>query len=167
MTKQPNQGRSPRFRRRRSVIRPTLQLKVSAIFVCVLVVTLALFAAQLHSATRNLSVIDSQELQVVLGKIIMSKLLASLALGAALTIGVAVAVTFRIAGPIYRMHAFLTRVRDGQQREPCRLRKGDSFEDLCQIINEVTEPLRAADLAVDDDGPKARDRESALAEASA
>lgn len=139
MTDQAVQTKAPRFRRRRAVIRPALQIKVSLIFVFVVAVSLVLFAAQVFQATRGL---DAEELRELLNDILMSKLLASLALGAGLTIAVSMIVTFRIAGPVFRMSSFLRRVRDGEQTAPCSLRKGDAFGDLCEVINEVTEPLR-------------------------
>ena len=139
MTDQAVKTKSPRFRRKRAVIRPALQIKVSLIFVSVMAVALVLFAAQVFHATRGLS---GEELREVLDDLLLSKLLASLALGAGLTIAVAIIVTFRIAGPVFRMRSFLNRVRDGEQTTPCTLRKGDAFGDLCQAINEATEPLR-------------------------
>ncbi len=59
-----------------------------------------------------------------------------------LTIAVGVMVTFRIAGPVYRFEKYLREVHEGTELRPCKLRKGDELEELCAIINIVTEPIR-------------------------
>jgi len=64
----------------------------------------------------------------------------------------AVAAFMRVVGPLHRMRTFLQAVVDGQQTEPCQLRKGDEFQDVCELVNQVTEPLRARSQAA----PEAR-----------
>ncbi len=51
--------------------------------------------------------------------------------------------SWRVAGPLYRIRAFLREVADGTRSEPCRVRKGDKLQDLCDLVNEVTETARA------------------------
>jgi hypothetical protein len=38
----------------------------------------------------------------------------------------------------------LKRVIEGQERGECRLRNGDELQDLCELINRATEPIRGA-----------------------
>ncbi len=47
-----------------------------------------------------------------------------------------------VIGPLYRMRSFLQRVLEGQHPEPCKLREGDEMQDLCMLLNQVTEPMR-------------------------
>ncbi len=54
--------------------------------------------------------------------------------------------THRIAGPACRLTSFLRDVAEGVQSEPCNLRKGDEFKDLCEQVNRTTAPLRARAL---------------------
>ena len=62
-----------------------------------------------------------------------------------LTLAVGVMTTFRIAGPVHNFKKFLTRVQRGERPEDCRIRAGDEFQDLCELLNDVTAPLRTAD----------------------
>ena len=55
---------------------------------------------------------------------------------------VGISATFTIAGPLYRFGVFLKDVREGRESQPCRLRRGDQLQDLCEAINATTEPLR-------------------------
>jgi nitrogen fixation/metabolism regulation signal transduction histidine kinase len=61
-----------------------------------------------------------------------------------LTIAVGILVTFRIAGPVYRLKEFLKSIASGATPEDCRLRKGDELQDLCSLANDATAPLRGA-----------------------
>ena len=61
-----------------------------------------------------------------------------------LTIAVGILVTFRIAGPVYRFEKYLKQVIDGEEVGPCRIRDGDEFQELCELINQATAPLREA-----------------------
>ena len=55
---------------------------------------------------------------------------------------VAVLATFRILGPLEAMKRFLGAVQRGERDQPMVLRKGDELQELCRLVNEVTEPLR-------------------------
>jgi hypothetical protein len=59
-----------------------------------------------------------------------------------LTIAVGILVTFRIAGPVYRFETFLKAVLRGEESGECRIRKGDEFQELCQLLNEATAAQR-------------------------
>jgi hypothetical protein len=61
-----------------------------------------------------------------------------------LTIAVGILVTFRIAGPVYRFEKYLQQVIDGEAVGPCRIRNGDEFTELCDLINQATAVVRAA-----------------------
>jgi signal peptidase II len=59
-----------------------------------------------------------------------------------LTIAVGILVTFRIAGPIYRFESYIKSVLRGEEVGPCRIRMGDEFQELCELLNQVTAALR-------------------------
>lgn len=58
------------------------------------------------------------------------------------TLLVGVLTTFRIAGPVYRLKAFLDAIRRGESPPDVQIRKGDELQDVCELLNEVTRPLR-------------------------
>ena len=49
--------------------------------------------------------------------------------------------TFRIAGPIYRFERFLESLARGEESRPCKIREGDEFVELCELLNRATAPL--------------------------
>ncbi len=55
----------------------------------------------------------------------------------------ALAAFMRVIGPLYRMRTFLQAVVDGRETQPCRLRRTDEFQDICELVNKVTEPMRS------------------------
>jgi nitrogen fixation/metabolism regulation signal transduction histidine kinase len=73
-----------------------------------------------------------------------------------LMLGVGIVATFKIAGPLHNFEQFLRAVRDGQQVEPCQIRKGDELQTLCTLLNEVTAPLRER-AASNSGSPRAHD----------
>ena len=153
---------SKSFRRRRNLIDPRLQLKVGALFVISLGTVLVLFGALMYQGVMGLfedSIIDMADLSNHIMSITMSRLLIAVGLGATLTMALAIVVTHRAAGPIYRMEKFLTAIQNGENPEAVHLRKDDAFQDFCALLNEVTKPLRSGDPATeseheaDDDAP--------------
>lgn len=54
-----------------------------------------------------------------------------------LTAALGVALTFRRAGPLYRMHVHLAQVAQGRANGPCRIREGDELQVLCDLLNDA------------------------------
>lgn len=50
--------------------------------------------------------------------------------------------TFRIAGPAYRMEGYLRAVARGEELEPCQIREKDELQSLCDAVNAATEVVR-------------------------
>lgn len=48
-------------------------------------------------------------------------------------------VTHRIAGPIYRIEQDLKRVLQGENIDPIHLRRGDEFQELVKLLNQLIE----------------------------
>lgn len=86
------------------------------------------------------------------GAFVLSRLPAALGWNALLSLGLTVpwllfltlAGTHRIFGPLVRFRHFLRGVAAGEHPEPCRIRDGDHLQDVCELLNAATEPLRRA-----------------------
>jgi signal peptidase II len=136
----------PHHRRRIRLIRPRLQLKLLGAFFGVAVLALALQYLVFQRALTELALRLPND-----GAVLTTQ--ANARLGAALLIAVLVLapamfaiglmLTHRIVGPIYRFEQFLHSVDQGRMREECRIRKGDEFQELCELINRVTREARA------------------------
>jgi len=131
--------------RKKKLINPSLQLRLVLIFLCtagaavqVEAILIALTLSRLAGKMPN----DGGILRAALPDFLRTNLLLTLALLIPLTLGIGVVATFKIAGPLYRFEQFLKAVRDGEQTEPCRIRKGDELQGMCTLLNEVTAPLR-------------------------
>jgi polyferredoxin len=60
------------------------------------------------------------------------------------TLLVAVLVTRRWCGPLYRMQTFLREIVGGKNPQDCRLRTGDELIEFCALLNQATRPARGA-----------------------
>lgn len=133
-------------RRRVKLIKPQLQLKLVGVFVGLS--ALGFLLQSLHVGLR-LSELASHVpeggsyLMAMLPALPLEILLVSFGMLLPLTIAVGIMVTFRIAGPVYRFEQYLKAVVRGEELGPCRIRKGDEFQELCELINEATAPVRA------------------------
>lgn len=134
-----------RHRRRVKLIKPRLQLKLIGVFVGLS--GLGFLLQSLHVGLRLSELAANVPeggpyLMAVMPELPLEILLVSFGMLLPLTIAVGVIATFRIAGPVYRFEQYLRAVADKKEVRPCRLRDGDDLQDLCALINEVTEPLR-------------------------
>jgi hypothetical protein len=139
-----DQGRE---RRRIKLIKPRLQLKLVGVFVGLS--GLGFLLQSLHVGLRLSELAASVPeggtyLMAVMPELPLEILLVSFGMLLPLTIAVGILVTFRIAGPVYRFEKYLQQVLRGEEVGPCRIRKGDEFVELCELINQVTSALQAA-----------------------
>ncbi len=67
--------------------------------------------------------------------LLLRALVLSLALLLPALFAVGIAATFPVAGPIYRFQMHLAAVARGETAEPCRIRRGDHLQELCELIN--------------------------------
>jgi len=141
-------------RRRIKLIKPRLQLRLTGVFLGLS--GLGFLMQSLHVGLRLSEVAarlphDGTFLMAMLPELPIEILLFSFGMLMPLTLAVGVLVTFKIAGPVYRFEQYLKAVRDGKQLGPCKLREGDQLQELCDLINEVTEPLRRKGTFVSDE----------------
>lgn len=129
----------------RLFVTPRLQLGVTAWFLAVALLSLLFQFLQFSFALAGSSEKPIEDTAAVfrgLGDAALEALLTSTALVLPLTLAVGLLATFRIAGPAHRLEVYLRRVRDGEALPDCTLRKGDEFEGLCELINDVTREQR-------------------------
>jgi hypothetical protein len=138
---------SPKFRRRRRIIKPRLQLKLVAGFVGVsalgFLLQYLLLAKELTAFADTLPV-DGARLLAATPGILAGVLAISFGILFPLTFVVGVLMTFRVAGPIYRFEQYLGAIARGEiPKERCRIRDGDELWELCETINDAVATLRA------------------------
>jgi len=131
--------------RRIKLIKPRLQLKMIGVFVGLS--ALGFLLQSLHVGLRLSELSASMPeggsyLMAVMPELPLEILLVSFGMLLPLTIAVGILVTFRIAGPVYRFEKYLKAVIRGEEVGPCRIRKGDEFQELCELINEATAATR-------------------------
>ena len=139
-------------KRRKKLIKPQFQLKVALSGLGISIVAVLLMMIMVNEAVMefaNNGWVNAVALKEKWMGILLSKLLIALALLVPMTLAMGVLMTHKIAGPLYRFEMFLNAVIDGQHPEPCRLRKGDELLDFCELLNEVTEPLRNGSVTRD------------------
>lgn len=141
---------SVQYKRRKKLIKPRLQLRMSGLFVglvtLMLLLQFALITAALHH-TANLLPSDSALLLGQTNSFALRIIGISAAVFLPLTLMVGILSTFRIAGPLYRFEQFLVAVQNGENPEDFTLRERDELKDLAALINTSTAPLRNAEAS--------------------
>ena len=132
-------------KRKRKFIEPRLQLKFVGLFLTTAVVGVAFQMVVLHFMLNRAATAlpsDGGELLALIPRLMFDSFLITAGLLIPFTVLLGIRSTFTIVGPLYRFRVFLKQVGRRQQSEPCQIRKGDELQDLCALLNDVTEPLR-------------------------
>lgn len=144
-----------RYRRRKKLIKPRLQLRLTGVFVGLTALSL-LFQFVLFTSVLNEAAValpnDAQVLLEAINRITLRVLAFSFLVFLPLTLGIGVLSTFRVAGPVYRFEQFLRAVARGERPRDFRLRRGDELKELAALINDATRPLREPRSAAPDAG---------------
>ena len=133
------------YQRRRKLIKPRLQLKLTLTFVGLSALSLLLQFVLFQNVLTEAALLLPNDHDVLVGEtngLLLAVLAVSFLVFLPLTFLVGVLATFRIAGPVYRFEQFLAAGRRGERPADFHLRKGDELTDLAALINEATEPLR-------------------------
>lgn len=133
------------IKRRRKLIEPRLQLRFSLAFLSSALVLVLVQAIVVQFVMQRIAARlphDGQLLQAEIPGALLISFSVALLLLCPLSLAIGVLSTFRVLGPIYRFRVFLRKVADGTHPDPCRIRKSDELHDFCELLNEVTEPLR-------------------------
>ena len=134
-----------KHRRTRKLILPALQLKLICSFLALSALSLLLqYILLISTLSAIASELPHDGLLMLDG---MDELLwrffaVSAGVLLPLTLLVGIIATHRFAGPVFRFKRFLQEVIDGEKPVDCRLRKGDELQDVCELLNRATEPLR-------------------------
>jgi len=146
------------------LIRPSLQIRLIGAFVALSAVSLLLQFIVLSNRVSALAeqlpqdgALYGAELSHELVLVLATSFLVLLPL----TFWIGVVVTHRIAGPLYRFEVFLKQVQRGERPAACHLRQGDELKDLCELLNQVTEPLRKTQGGDPESSPATADRAAA------
>jgi len=136
---------NPKNLRVRKLVRPRLQLRLTFSFVGLAFLALAfqfvLFTSVMSQTLEQAPGAFSEQFVAVAGAY-RRVFLISLGVVLPLTALVGVMTTSRIVGPLFNISRFLQRTLDGHRPEDCRLRSGDEYQDLAELANRVTAPLR-------------------------
>jgi hypothetical protein len=153
------------FKRRRKLIKPGLQLRLSGRFLGLAVLMMGLQYALLQGILTRVAggLPGDRGLLIEQTPAIGLELLGWTALiFLPLTLLVGVIGSFRIAGPLYRFEVFLKTVIAGRGAEDIRLRNGDELMDIATLLNEATRPLREEQQrTAEPPGPPVDERRSA------
>ncbi|NOT30635.1 MAG: hypothetical protein HOP15_09340 [Planctomycetes bacterium] len=128
--------------RKNRLPKPALQLKLVLGFMGVS--TLALCSQVLLLANRLMYLsqelpVSGEEIRSVLPELLTEVFVFSFLVLLPSVLAIGVLLTFRLAGPIYRFERYLADVAAGRESGPCRLRKGDQLQELCDLINAALE----------------------------
>jgi len=135
------------YRRRFRLILPKVQWRLigamSAVAALALLVQFTLFVRGVLEIARQLP--HDGELLITESASTLGLVLAvSLAVLFPILFFVAVTVSHRFCGPIYRFEKYLSAVIAGEERGECHLRTEDDLQELCGLINRATASARAA-----------------------
>ena len=134
------------YKRRNRLPQPRFQLKLVASFagMCVLALLgqVLVVGAQLTETSSMMSSGGVQLADAVPG-IMTRSLLASAVLVLPALVLIGIRLTFRFAGPLYRIEQHLRSVAAGERPGHCRIRKTDDLQELCQLVNEALDSARS------------------------
>lgn len=141
---------SQRPKRRSKLVRGSFQLRLAASFVGLAALALLLqFLVLAFRVSAEASQLEGPGGQLAEEVPLMLLQVFGFTVAVLLPVVFAVAalMTFRIVGPIHRFKLHLQAVAEGEETEPCRIRENDQLQDLCELINRATEPVRERNAA--------------------
>ena len=130
-----------KFRRRKNLILPGLQLRVTFVFLMTSATMMSIMGLLLIRALMTTPELPQSAFDAVLPSV-AEAFLVSLALMVPVTLMIGVLTTFVFAGPLYRMKRFLTETVNGEKPDDCFLRWHDELQDFAKLLNEATVPMR-------------------------
>lgn len=137
----------PSFPRKKKLVQPRLQLRLIGFFMGIatlgLLLQFLLLAARLSAALGRLDD-GGAELADEVPAMMLEVLGFSLMIVLPIVFAIGILLTFRIAGPAYRIETYLRSLARGGESEPCQIRKNDELQSLCEAVNEVAAVVRGA-----------------------
>ena len=141
------------FKRKRKLINKGLQLKLVAVFtaigcICALFQIILLNFGLLEIA-RSVPSGGEDVLRQARGMMVTNTLWTLGAMIPLMTC-IGVVVTHRVAGPAYRMTQHCKEIAAGEPVRPCKIRKDDELQELCDALNAAIARLAPAEEASED-----------------
>ena len=130
--------------RTKRVIAPGFQFKVTVRFLCIaLTLTLAQTFILNHTMMEVVRDLPHDEgiMLALWPELLLENLLFTLAYSIPITIVGGLLITFRVAGPEYRIKQHLSSLIRGEDPGPCRLRKGDSLGEVAELVTQLRSRL--------------------------
>jgi nitrogen fixation/metabolism regulation signal transduction histidine kinase len=137
-------------RRAKKLIEPRIQMRFALIFLttaALAVLVQALVVSYLMMATADSLPNDGALLKSRVLDVLASGLGVTMLMLVPLTLLVGITSTHKVVGPLYRFRVYLTQLAAGERPAPCRIRQNDEQQDLCELLNRATQPLRETKLA--------------------
>lgn len=137
---------APSHPRRKKLVLPGLQLRLAGLFV--LTATLAMWIEFLVLRARTRIALESMDGGAALADgldLTLTEVMGfTLAILLPLVLTAAIVASSRIAGPAWRLEAYLRSILAGKDPGPCAIRRGDELKSLFVAINDTAAELRAA-----------------------
>lgn len=131
-----------KFRRTRKLIEPRIQLRLVATFLLLGAISTLLQAVNLIHALNSSALSGPGGWTDDAPQLVVENLMFGFAVCVPMTVVVGVFVTFRLVGPLYRFRVYLQDVAKNGYSAPCRIRKGDELQELCDALNGAVDRLR-------------------------
>lgn len=136
---------TPQPKRRRKLIKPGIQLRLTGGFLVLALVALILqamlFVSQLTDLASRMPS-GGGILQEAIPSLMATTVLVSAGALIPIILAVGILSTFRVAGPIHRFEVHLQAIARGEDPGPCRIREDDQLHELCDALNDAVEHLR-------------------------
>jgi len=132
-------------RRKKNLILPALQMKMTVVFMASSACLLALMGylcTWFLTSKAFASPSEAARIQDQVFPILINAFAISMALLVPVMLVVGILATFMVAGPIYHFEQFLRATLRGENPRDCRLRQGDELSGLCELLNDATRHLR-------------------------
>ena len=153
-TDRPRSVESAPNRRKVKLILPRIQIRLIGSFLAASLLSLGLQYLLFNQAVSSMAAELPNDGMVVLDRmprVLFGVLLTTIALIFPAIAWIGLQTTFRIAGPLYRFERYLTAVVRGDESRACKLRTGDQLQELCELINQASMPLRERTIASRED----------------
>ena len=154
-----------RNRRTRKLIKSGMQLRLILSFAIVGCLSALFQIVLLNRSFMALSkkmMADGDVLLNELPVVMRTNLMLTMAVLLPTMLLVGLAVTHRIAGPIYGIERYLERVARGEAKgQRCKIRKGDELHELCDKVNDALDAVRAESRTTEADEASADSRQAA------
>lgn len=142
-----NETARPRFKRKQYLVHKRFQLKYVGLILALMFFTAALcsyvvYYTSMISLGEKLANVYPQGRLVSIVRIVNFRIILSVLFVTPLVVLAAIFISHKIAGPIFRMEAFMNNMAKGNFTGHIVLRKGDDLMALSEGMNELSDTLR-------------------------